>query len=90
MDEVDEYIKEKNENKYLVFISIDGNKVLAKFTKLWDEAKYLIETINGGKKNKYEKDFMKIRLESDDNLPLDKIPKLHMLAVIVISVFEDD
>ena len=33
---------------------------------------------------------MKIRLESDDNLPLDKIPKLHMLAVIVISVFEDD
>ena len=62
MDEVDEYIKEKNENKYFGFISIDGNKVLAKFTKLWDEVKYLIETINRGKKKKYEKDFMKIRL----------------------------
>ena len=29
----------------------------------------MIETINGGKKGKYEKYFMKIRFDSDDNLP---------------------
>ena len=47
---VDGYIEENNESRYLVFTSTDGNKkVLAKFIKLWDEIKYLIETINGGK-----------------------------------------
>ena len=33
---------------------------------------------------------MKIRFESDDNLPLNNILKLHMLTVIVRSVFEED
>ena len=39
---------------------------------------------------KCKKDFMKIRFESDDNLPLNKTLKLHMLTVIVKSVFEED
>ena len=42
------------------------------------------------KKGEYEKYFMKIRFESNDDLPLNKIPKLHMLTVIVKSVFEED
>ena len=33
---------------------------------------------------------MNIRFELDDNLPLKKILKLHMLTVIVRSVFEED
>ena len=49
--EEDGYIKESNENKYLVFASTDKNKdVLEKYTKLWDEIEYLIRTINGGTK----------------------------------------
>ena len=85
------YIEENNGNKHLAFTSADGNKkVLAKFTKLWDEIKYLFETITGGKKGKYEKDFMKIRFEPDDNLSLNKTLKVHMLTVIVRSVFEED
>ena len=48
---VDGFIEDNNGNKYLVFIYTDGNKaVLPKFIKLWDEIKYLIETINGDKK----------------------------------------
>ena len=33
---------------------------------------------------------MKIKLNSDDNLPLNKTLKLHMLTLIVRSVFEED
>ena len=70
---------------------LDGNKkILAKFTKFWDEIKHLLKTINEGKKGEYEKDFMKIKFKSDDNLPLNKMLKLHMLTVIVRSVFEED
>ena len=60
--EADGHIEENNGNKYLVFNSTYGNKkVLAKFTKLSDKIKHLIEAINEGKKGEYEKDFMKIK-----------------------------
>ena len=78
-------------NLYLVFTSTDGNKkVLAKFTKLWDEIEHLVETINKGKKGEYEKDFMKVKFNSDVNLPVNKLLKLHMLTVILRYVFEED
>ena len=83
--------KKKNGKKYLVFTFTDGNKkVLAKFTKFWDEIKPLIEAIREGKKCEYEKDFSKIKFNSEDNLPLNKMLKLHMLTVIVRSVFEEN
>ena len=70
---------------------MNGNKkILAKFTKLWEKIKHLIETINEDKKGEYEKDFMKIKFNSDDNLRLNKMLKLHMLTVIVRSVFKED
>ena len=84
---VDGYIKENNGNKYLDFTSTNKD-ILAKFTKLWVETDYLIETKIGGEKGEYEKDFMKVRFESYDNLPLNKILKFHMLTVIVRSVFD--
>ena len=33
---------------------------------------------------------MKIKFNSDDDLPLNKMLKLHMLTIIVRSVFEED
>ena len=75
-------ILKKTGNKYLVFVLTDDKELIAKFIKLWDKIKYLIETINVDKKGEYEKDFMKIRLESDDDLSLNKILNL-MLTIIV-------
>ena len=88
---VDRYIEEKNESKYLVFDSTDENKeVLEKYTELWDGIKNEIETINdGGKKGEYGKDFMNIIFNTDDNLPLNKPLKLHLLTIIVRCIFED-
>ena len=93
---VDGHIKENNGNEYLVFDSAelhssDENKeVLKKYTELWDGTKNEIETINGSKKGEYGKAFMKIELNADDNLPLIKLLKLHLLTVIVRCIFEED
>ena len=88
---VDGHIEEKNGSKYLVFDSTDENKeVLKKYTELWDGIKNEIETINGGKKYIYSKDFMKIKFNTDDNLPLNKPLKLHLLTIIVRYIFEED
>ena len=88
--EVDGYIEENNGKKYLTFASTDKNKkVLEKHTKLWDEIKY-IQTINASRFGEYEKDYMKIKFNSDDELPLNKMLKLYMLTIIVTSIFEED
>ena len=55
-----------------------------------DRIKNEIETIKGGKKCEYAKDFMKIKFNSDNDLPLNKPLKLHMLTIIVRYVFEED
>ena len=81
----------KNESKYLVFDSTDGNKeVFKKYRELWDGIKNDIEIINSGKKGEYGKDFMKIKFDIDDNLPLNKPLKLHLLTIIVRCIFEED
>ena len=53
-----------------------------------------IEIINGGKTSKhssaeYDKDLMKIKLNSDDNLRLNKTLKHHNITIVIRSVFEE-
>ena len=60
-----------------------------KYWKLWNGIKKLIKTIDD-KPGEYGKDFMKIKHNSDDNLSLNKILKLHNLTIIVNSVFQED
>ena len=90
ISDVDGYIKEKNGNKYLIFNSADKNKeILKKYTKLWNGIESETETINGSKEGEYGKDFMKIKFDTDDNLPLNKTLKLHNMTIVVRSVFEE-
>ena len=90
IDKVDGYIEKSNGNKYLIFDSTDKNKkVLIKYTELWDRIKSLIEKVNN-KPSEYRKDFMKIKFNSDDNVPLNKTLKLHNMAIVIIFVFQED
>ena len=38
----------------------------------------------------YEKDYMKIKFNSDDDLPLNKPLKFHLMTIIIRSIFEED
>ena len=46
--------------------------------------------MNADKSGEYNKDDMKIKFNSDDDLPLNKILKVSILAIIVRSVVEED
>ena len=75
--------EERNENKYLVLDDIDKNKeVLKKYEEIWEDIKEEIETINGGEKIEYGKDFKNIRFESNDDLPVNKPINLRLLTII--------
>ena len=93
---VDGHIGENNTNKYLLFDqaelhSTDEKKeILKNYTELWDGIKNEIETINGGKIGEYDKDFMKIKFSSDDDLLLNNPLKFPTMTAVVRSVFEEN
>ena len=85
------HFEEKNEGKYLVLDDLNEKKeVSKKYEEVWEGVKKEIETINGGKKIEYGKDYMKIRFKSNDDLPLNKPIKLRLLTIIIRSVFSKD
>ena len=85
-----EYIEEKGVNKYLVFDPTDENKELnKKYKDVFNGIKDKIKEINSHKCD-YEKDYMKIKFNSDDNLPLNKPLKFHLMTITIRSVFEED
>ena len=92
LNHANRYIEEKNGNKYLIFDdSVNENKkLLKKYADVLDEIKNKIKAINGGKENNYGKDYMKIKFNSGDDLPLNKPLKIHAVTMIIRSVFEED
>ena len=76
-------VLKKNGNKYLIF------DYSVNVWDVWDGIKNEIKAINGGKENDYGKDYMKIKFNSDDDLPLNKPLKFHAMTIIIRSVFEE-
>ena len=71
--------------------STDKNKeVLKKYNGVWDGIKNEIKAINDNKENYYGKDNMKIKFNSDDDLPLNQPLKFHAMIIVIRSVFEED
>ena len=82
------YIEEINENKYLIFDSIDENKeLIKKYNDVFNGIRDKIKEINSDECD-YEKDYMKIKFNSDDNLPLNKPLKFRLMTIR--SAFKED
>ena len=74
----------------LIFYSADENKNLfKKYNGVWSGIKNKIEAISSGECD-YEKYYMKIKFNSDDDLSLNEPLKFHSLTIIIKSVFEVD
>ena len=83
------HFEENNGNKYLVLDAVDENEeVLKKYEEVWEGIKKKTETINSNEKIDYWKDYKKIRFESNEDLPLIKMLKLHLMTVTIRCVFK--
>ena len=90
VDHVNGYIEEKGVNKYLVFDSADENKeLLKKYNDAFNGIKDKIKEVNIDACN-YKKDYMKIKFNSDDDIPLNKPLKFHLMTITIRSVFQED
>ena len=77
-------------NKYLVFDSTDENKkLLKKYNYVFIGIRGKIKEVSSDECD-YKKDYMKIKFNSDDNLPLDKPLKSYNMTITIRSVFEGD
>ena len=83
-------LRKKNGNKYLMFDSANENKeLLKKYNDVSNGIKNKIKEVSSGECD-YEKDYMKIKFNSDNNLPLNKPLKFHNTTITIRSVFEED
>ena len=86
---VNGYIDEKGMDKYSAFDSTDENKELhKKYNDVFDGIRDKIKEINN--EWDYEKDYLRFRFNSDDDLPLNKSLKFPLMTITIRSVFEED
>ena len=75
----------------MVFTSTDKNKeALENYTELWDDVKDQIKTISIDNPIEYEKNVIKVRFASNDDLPFGKILNIPVCIIVVKSVFQRD
>ena len=87
IDHASVYTEEKGVNKNFIFDSTNENKeLLKKYNDVFNRIRNKIKKISGYECD-YEKDYMKIKFNSDDDLLLNKQLKFHNMTK---SVFEED
>ena len=80
-----QFKKGKGDNVWYLIIFGDAD-VLRKFANIWKSIRAKIEENTGGIVQ-YDKDYMRIKFESNDNLPTDNIINVHSVIVTIRSVF---
>ena len=88
-------MKERGVNKYLVFDSMElystyeNKELLKKHNDVFNGIMGKIKELSNDECD-YEKDYMKIKFNSDNDLPLNKPLKFHLMTITIRSVFEED
>ena len=73
VNRMDGFIEEKEGHKYLNIAFTERNsEVLRIFSEPWNGIKDCFEKINDSELEEYDKNYMKIKFNSDDDIPLNK------------------
>ena len=81
-----QFEKGKDDNVWYLTIFGDAN-ILRKFANILKSVRAIIEE-NTDDIVQYDKDYMKIKFESNDNLPTDNIINMHQVTIIISLVFQ--
>ena len=80
------HFEEVDEDKYLIISSENGD-IMQKYQEIFDGIKEIIKEINDyGQPLKYDDNYMKIKFNTDDNIPLYKIIYFPTIIIIIRSV----
>ena len=89
-NKVNGYVEEISGNKYLTLVLTNENKEkIKKYEELWSKIRDLIRSITKNSDNYYEK-YMKIKFNSDDELPLHKTIEIPRMIIVAKAVFYEN
>ena len=80
------HFEEVDGDKYLIISSENGD-IMQKYQGVFDGIK---EIIKNGQPIKYDDNYMKIKFNTDDNIPLNKIIYFPTITIIIRSVTKKD
>ena len=84
------HFEEVDGDKYLI-ISSENDDIMQKYQKVLDGIKEIIKKINDySQPIKYDENYMKIKFNTDDNIPLNKIIYFPTTTMIIRSVTQKD
>ena len=87
---VNGYFEEINGNKYLTLVPTNENKEkIKKYEELWSKIRDLIRSITKNSDD-YDEKYMKIKFNSDDELPLNKMIEIPSMIIVVRAVFHEN
>ena len=84
IDSATGYFKEKNDKKYLILNSTK------EYERVWSEIRSEIKRIDRGEKVFYEKNYCKIDINTEDDLPLKESLKFLALIVNINLILQTD
>ena len=86
-NKVNGYFEEINGNKYLTLVPTDESKEkIKKYEELWSKIRDLIRSITKTSDD-YDGDYMKIKLNSDGELPLNESIEILCMTIVVRAIF---
>ena len=89
-NKVNGYFEEINGNKYLTLVPTNENKEkIKKYEELWSKIRDLIRSITKNSDD-YDEKYMKIKFNSDDELPLNKMIEIPSMIIVVRAVFHEN
>ena len=84
---VNGYFEEINGNKYLTLVPTNKSKEKLKiYRELWSKITDLIRSITKNSDD-YDEKYMKIKSGLDDDLPLNKMIEIQLIAIVVRAIF---
>ena len=67
----------------------ESKEKIKKYEELWIQIRDLIQSITKNSDD-YDEKYMKIKFDSDDNLPLNKTIEIILVTIVVIAVFHEN
>ena len=89
-NKVNGYFEKIKESKYLMLVpSNESKEKIKKYEELWSKVRDLIRSITK-KLDGYDEKYMKIKFNSDDELPLNKTIEIPTMTRVVRAVFHEN
>ena len=86
----DGYFEEINKSKCLTLVPTNETKEkIKKYEELWSKIRYLIRSRTKNSED-YDENYMKIKFNSDDELPLNKTIEIPIMIIVVRDSFHEN